>query len=110
MIKGEVTVIRRPADDVETWMNIQRRKNIVCISLWVFYMCVCLCESLCRKHERVHGASEQSCYGIIFTTDLSRGALQLKLLGKNAPMNTIPKTADLLLFLKKTTNLNVHTE
>lgn len=43
MIKGEVTVIRRPADDVETWMNIQRRKNIVCISLWVFYVCVCVC-------------------------------------------------------------------
>lgn len=107
-----MTVIRRPADDVETWMNIQRRKNIVCISLWVFYVCVCLCESLCRisKHERVHGASEQSCYGIIFTTDLSRGALQLKLLGKNAPMNTIPKTADLLLFKKTKTNLNVHTE
>lgn len=74
-----MTVIRKPADDVETWMNIQgrKKKHTVRISLWVF--CVCVCVYLYRLYERcrVWAASDQLCYGIIFITDLRRGALQL---------------------------------
>lgn len=81
MIKGEVTVIRRPADDVETWMNIQRRKSRVRISLCVFCVHVCVyafveyvsaTESRLPQSSRVMISSLQQIY--------SRGALQLKLL------------------------------
>lgn len=87
MIKGEVTVIRRPADDVETWMNIQRRKSTVCVSLCEF--CVCVCVWLWRiRSTRVRAASEHLRYDIVYMVGLQRSSFTTKTLReKNAETN-----------------------
>lgn len=64
-------------------------------------MCVCVrafVEYLSTKEFMVPQSSHVMVSSL---QQIYRGALQLKLLGKNTPMNTIPKTADLLLFKKK---------
>lgn len=68
MIKGEVTVIRRPADDVETRMNIQRRNSAVFFSLCVF---VCAPFAGCAS-ATVRTASWQLCEDFVFTADLQK--------------------------------------
>lgn len=96
MIKGEVTVIRRPADDVETWMNIQRRKSTVCIRLvCILRLCVCAfveyvstTESGLPRSSRVVISSLQQIY--------SRGALQLKLLGRKCTNEYAARTLQLM--------------
>ncbi len=97
-----MTVIRRPADDVETWMNIQRRKSTVCISL-----CVCVCvyafveyvsatESRLPRSSRVISSLQQI---------YSRGALQLKLLGRKCTNEQVTITTQLMMFVSMRTRV-----
>ena len=64
MIKGEVTVISRAADDGEKWDEYSENRQAeprvcvcvcVCVSMSVFVsvsVCECVCECACGKGER----------------------------------------------------------